>query len=81
MDYRQWQVGNDSPVWMKPRKHVHFLYRYPDGLGEQRGRREDFETPSGRLKSWAGPMSGTWKGLEKKRAAAQRFADRLNGVF
>lgn len=78
MDYRQWQVGNDTPVWNNPRRHIHFLYRFPDGSGRQRGRREDFCTPSGRLKEWSNALGSSWDEIDVSSKAAHRFADSLN---
>lgn len=81
MDYREWQIGNDTPVWNRPRLHIWFLFRYPDGDGNQRGRREDYKTPGGRLKQWACRTPVNWESDAENRQAAQRFADRLNGAY
>src|SRR3990172_7144393 len=43
----RWQVGNDSPVWLNPRRIVWFLYRYLPS-----GPREDFCDRAGRLRTF-----------------------------
>ena len=38
----EWMWGNDSPVWLKPRRTVYFIFRRIDGnteyLRDKRGR-------------------------------------------
>jgi hypothetical protein len=44
---RDWQIGNDSPVWLKPRRHIYFLHRT-----NANGDKEYVETPTGKLRTW-----------------------------
>jgi hypothetical protein len=43
----EWTYGNDSPVWLKPRRHVFFIYKVLDN-----GDREYLNDKRGRLRTW-----------------------------
>lgn len=44
--YHPIQIGNDSPVWLKPRRTVWFLHRNGKIVCDQAGRRRFFKTYS-----------------------------------
>jgi hypothetical protein len=41
-----WEVANDSPVWLKPRRTIYFLTRCING------KREYLDDRLGRLRTW-----------------------------
>jgi hypothetical protein len=42
-----WEWGNDTPVWLKPRRTVYFIYRLQEG-----GNREYLRDKRGHLRTW-----------------------------
>jgi len=43
----EWQVWNDTPIWLKPRRTVYFIAR-----NDADGNREDYRDKAGRLRTW-----------------------------
>lgn len=55
-----WTWGNDTPVWLTPRRTVYFIFRRPSYGGT-----EFLRSKSGRLR--------TWRSQEAVRAALRKL--------